>query len=249
MGHRSDYGKAPGMRTPSKVKLRLLGASLFLNIIPLPFAGVIWAIVFTRSEFPLEQVALGTIVGVATFIVGVVSTATFWNQKRWRLLSVSLVTFLFINLGWLPVRWYQAFTTRPYERQDLVFETVEEPKADVSGIWNGTWINPKKSETESITLELIQEGNDITGTITADSTQFEIRDGQISGDEINLFYDHSVTEFSRSEGVGTLIGRVNEQQASGAWFAHKRPRFGYSRSGPWSIEQVKPPRKFITSSP
>lgn len=231
------------MKHLSKSRKTFLGIALFFSIVPLPFAGVIWALIFTKSSFPIEYVAIGTVSGVFASLYGMICIPILWSHQKWGQIKITLFVFLLINLGWLPIIWYRNYSTRPYQREELTFKQVAPPKANVSGMWQGSWTNPKSSLTESVILDLQQDGNQIDGTIMVDSViRFKITDGLISGDQINLYYDFSTPEFSRNNGVGTLLGRVKNEQISGTWHAHRRPNLGQSRDGPWSISKaVKKP--------
>ena len=230
------------MKSPSKLRKSLLICFLVISIFPLPLITIIWAVLLSHDSFPLTEACIGAVVGIGLFVWANSICVILWQHEKWQKMKVALFCFLLFDLGWLPVRWYQNYSTRPHPREELAFQEVRPPKSNISGIWKGSWTNPKSSLTESITLDLTQNKNLIEGFITTSkSSHFIITDGVISGEEINLFYDHSFRGAAGSEGTGTLLGKVTSQQISGKWYANNRTPRGSSRDGPWTVSKIKLP--------
>jgi hypothetical protein len=230
------------MKEPSKIQRGFLVCLLMPAVILLTPATMIWGMAIQGGKFPMEGMFFGAIGGFVFMLWATAFSVIAWQHQKWLKIKIALIVFLLIDLGWLPVKWYRNYSTRPYSREELAFKKVEPSTADLTGIWQGTWTDPKTSLTESITLDLRQDGNQVEGTITVDrSSQFEIVEGLISGNQINFFYDHSFPEFSRPNGVGTLLGEVASGQLSGTWQAHQRPSAGQARKGPWSARKTSPP--------
>lgn len=142
--------------------------------------------------------------------------------------------------------WVIHLPEEPYERASLKFSEVTPATVNVTGVWKGTWTDPRAGYEEVISLTLEQTGNAISGTIhSAKETmagfkkerEWGIIEGQISGDRINLYYGRS--EFRRDIS-GTLLGVCKEGEMSGEYFGHVAARTGGSSKGAWHVTKTKP---------
>lgn len=142
--------------------------------------------------------------------------------------------------------WVIRLPEQPYERATLKFVELKPATVNVTGTWKGTWTDPRAGYEEVISLTLEQTGNTISGIIhSAKETmaglkrerEWEIIEGQISGDRINFYYGRS--EFRRDVS-GTLLGVCKEGEMSGEYFGHVAARTGGSSKGTWQASKINP---------
>ncbi|MEM7624508.1 MAG: hypothetical protein AAF333_02650 [Planctomycetota bacterium] len=198
-----------------------------------PFATVLWVTAFTQ-DFSVNEAVIGFLVGLFTAAGSIVLAIVLWNAGRKPWLGIFLAVLLVFDLAWYPIARIANFPTKPYARADIAFNTERPPTIDCSGHWGGSWDDEKQELTETITLVLEQNGNEVTGTITSErGRQFRILDGKVSGDQLNLYYNVTGTEWGLPGGGGSLVGRLKGDSISGTWYAHETPQRGWSRDGPW----------------
>jgi len=142
--------------------------------------------------------------------------------------------------------WVIRLPERPYNRETLKFSEIKPATVNVTGTWTGTWKDPRAGYEEVISLTLAQMGNTISGTIhSAKETmaglkkerEWDIIEGHISGDRINLYYMRS--EFRRDVSA-TLLGVCKVSEMSGEYFGHVAARTGGSSKGIWQASKTKP---------
>lgn len=126
---------------------------------------------------------------------------------------------------------------RPYKREFLKWENVGPATVDLNGEWTGTWTDPSKNFTETISITLRQDGNKLSGQIV-DRRQrtFRIIEATVSGAKVNIFYD--LENSFRGRGA-TLLGTFQNDRLSGEYFAHDRPKSGFASKGIWEVTRVK----------
>ncbi|MCF7787069.1 MAG: hypothetical protein K9N47_13165 [Prosthecobacter sp.] len=142
--------------------------------------------------------------------------------------------------------WGIRIPERPYDRATLEFSETTPATVNVSGTWTGTWTDPRAGYEELISLTLDQTGNTISGTIHSEKErmpgvkkerEWDIIDGQISGDRINLYYRRG--DF-RMDIPATLLGLCKQGEMSGEYFGHVAARTGFSTKGTWHVTKTKP---------
>lgn len=191
------------------------------------------------NSYPLGETMLALVFG--TIVAGGLSSVTVFarrglpSRRAIRILT-ALVAFDVLAIpGALLV--CNLLTSKPYERKDLKPALGLPATVDVTGTWRGSWTDPRKKITQSISLKLNQSGNEITGTIVdGEGNRFRIIEGMAGGTEINLFYDRASPAWP--SGGATLIGRLEAGRLSGSYYAHQRPRPGGASSGPWHADRV-----------
>jgi hypothetical protein len=154
--------------------------------------------------------------------------------------AVGFVAFLILAF------WVIRLPERPYDRATLKFSETKPATVNVSGAWTGTWTDPRARYEEVISLTLAQTGNTVSGTIHSakerlsgftNEREWDIIEGQISGDRINLYYLRR--EFQRDVSA-TLLGVCKEGEMSGEYFGHVAARTGFSTKGTWQASKTKP---------
>lgn len=154
--------------------------------------------------------------------------------------AVGFVAFLILAF------WVMRLPERPYDRTKLKFSKITPATVNVTGVWKGTWTDPRARYEEVISLTLEQTGNTISGTIHSEKErvpgykrerEWEIIDGQISGDRINLYYRQG--DF-RMDIPATLLGVCKQGEMSGEYFGHVAARIGFSTKGTWQVTKTKP---------
>lgn len=143
--------------------------------------------------------------------------------------------------------WFIHLPEQPYDRAALQFNEIKPAKTNVTGTWKGTWTSPRTEYTEDITLTLEQTGNTITGAIHSEKervpgskkeAEWDIIEGQISGDRVNLYYKRRFT--FRMDVTATLLGVCKQDEMSGEYFGHVAARRGGSSKGTWQASRAKP---------
>ena len=222
----------------SIVKRGLLAIGLSVGLLLLPFAMMAWVITLGGAD-PLLGMMAAFAAGTMIAFVGLIASAFAWRGGRWRGLVVFFVVVVAVDLAWLPVGWAWDLKSRPYERADVAFAQLEEPAVDLSGTWEGKWVDPRRSYSEGIVLKLNQADGRVSGSITTETGMtFEVIDGVVSGHRLNIHYDVGFPAWSRRVGVGSLIGAVSGDRLTGTWYAHERPKHGGAREGPWQASRI-----------
>jgi hypothetical protein len=89
---------------------------------------------------------------------------------------------------------------------------------DVSGKWKAEIVSP--IGTQESTLELLQEGSSVRGTITSELGKWEINDGVLDGKELiftitaNIGGESMDLDFSGTAGADAIEGTVSFTQGS-----------------------------------
>ena len=149
----------------SRVKRGLLAIGLSAGLLFLPFAMMAWVITLGGAD-PLLGMMAAFAAGTMIAFVGLIASAFAWRGGRWRGLVVFFVVVVAVDLAWLPVGWAWDLKSRPYERADVAFAQLEEPAVDLSGTWEGKWVDPRRSYSEGIVLKLNQADGRVSGSIT-----------------------------------------------------------------------------------
>jgi hypothetical protein len=76
--------------------------------------------------------------------------------------------------------------------------------ADISGQWKGEWTDSR--DTPPYTFTFQQDGASLTGTISSENGDLQIRDGKVSGDRVSFVVVRSV---GAREMTATYSGRVD----------------------------------------
>ena len=98
---------------------------------------------------------------------------------------------------------------------------------NISGKWKGVVSGPM-GELET-TLEFIQEGNEVRGSVSSEMGKWEIRDGLLSGTELTFIIDATVTgeaielAFSGTAEKDSLEGTITFEGGSAELKATKIP--------------------------
>ena len=217
----------------TKKKRIIVALAMVVGLLFLPFGATGYVIVF-GGEYPLIGSMLGFFVGVVACVILSVIAVSMWRAKNWRGF-VALTAFVCcFSFAWIPLGWTIGYITSPYSRDKVAFDEIQSPTVDVSGVWHGNWTDTRKEFSEKIILSLQQNNSKVTGTIVSERKRsFDIVDGVVSGDRVNLYYNVSFPEWPLAGGGGTLVGTVENKKISGTWFAHERPKHGWSIDGPW----------------
>lgn len=212
--------------------LRLLSIPVLL-LFPVISAAMTSAVAerFWNNEFPMFELVV--IVPLSFLIALGLSTVTVFASRnailRPRFVLLAAVFGLEILVPAALVLYL--LPSRARDREDVRFQTVEAPTIDVTGAWNGSWTDPLQNVTEGITLQLEQQGNTVSGSIVdAGGTRWQIEEGVVSGDRINLFYDREYAFRSRG---ATLVARLQEAQLKGEYYGHDPAKAGWSSKGTW----------------
>lgn len=145
------------------------------------------------------------------------------------------------------VFWVIRLPEQPYDRDTLKFGEIMPATVNVTGTWKGSWTSPRNEYTEDITLTLEQFGNTITGAIHSEKERVEglkkeadwdIIEGQISDNRINLFYKRRFT--FRMDITSTLLGVCKQDEITGEYFGHVAAGRGGSSKGTWQVSRTKP---------
>src|SRR5262245_3991257 len=179
----------------------------------LPFAcGLLAAAIGERllgNSYPLGEAMTGMIVGFVAMIV--LSPWTVFARQDGGLKSrirvlVGLGAFEILGLPLVLVISALSdslLSAQAYDRASLKLAPIVQPTVEVSGSWNGSWTDPRKKFTETITLNLTQSQNSVTGSIVDErGGEWKIIEGVVSGDQLNLFYDR---DFPAWPGAGATL--------------------------------------------
>lgn len=78
--------------------------------------------------------------------------------------------------------------------------------ADISGDWKGEWTDYQNRVTTHNTLTFEQDGTNLTGTIKSESGVVQIREGQVSGDNVSFI---AVQKVGKREATMNYSGRIS----------------------------------------
>ena len=76
--------------------------------------------------------------------------------------------------------------------------------ADISGKWKGEWTDTR--DTPPCTFTFKQDGANLTGTVSSEGGDLEIRDGKVNGDRVSFVVVRSV---GAREMTASYSGRVD----------------------------------------
>lgn len=153
-------------------------------------------------------------------------------KRAWICLAFMLGLELLVPL----LLWLMSLPERAFERGDLKFQSWVAPSIEVTGEWQGSWTDPHQDFRQGITLFLQQDGAVITGEIRDEGGgRWHIIEGQVSGDQVNLFYGK---EFAFRDRGATLLGVFKKGELVGEYFAHGRAKIGWSSRGAWQAVKV-----------
>jgi hypothetical protein len=213
----------------------------------LPFAcGLVAAAIGERllaNSYPLGEAMTGMVAGFVAMIVlspwTVFARQDAGLKKRVRVL-IGIGAFEIIGLPLvlaISALSDSLLRAKAYDRASLKLDPIVKPTVDVSGTWNGSWTDPRKEFTETITLNLTQSQNSVTGSIVDErGGEWRIIEGVVSDNQVNLFYDR---EFPAWPGAGaTLRGVITSNSITGNYYGHERPRRGWASSGPWVVTRA-----------
>jgi hypothetical protein len=86
----------------------------------------------------------------------------------------------------------------------LVLFAVGAWAADISGQWKGEWTDSR--DTPPYTFTFKQDGASLTGTVSSERGDLQIRDGKVNGDRVSFVVVRSV---GAREMTATYSGRVD----------------------------------------
>jgi hypothetical protein len=78
--------------------------------------------------------------------------------------------------------------------------------ADVTGQWKGEWMDYQARTSTQNTFTFKQDGSNLTGTITTQSGEMQIRDGKVSEDSVSFT---AVQKIGKREATLTYKGRIS----------------------------------------
>jgi len=231
----------------SRQKLWTLRIVSIPVLLLLPFAcGLVAAAIGERllgNSYPLGEAMIGMVAGFVAMIV-LSPWTVFARQDGGLKRRIRVLTGIaaFEILGLPLVLAISALSdsllrAKAYDRASLKLDPIVKPTVDVSGTWNGSWTDPRQDFTETITLNLTQSQNSVTGSIVDErGGEWRIIEGVVSGAQLNLFYDR---DFPAWPGAGaTLRGGITNNSIKGNYYAHERPRRGWASSGPWVVTRA-----------
>ena len=131
--------------------------------------------------------------------------------------------------------------SRQYAKQDFVLGDLGPPSFDLTAIWTASWQDPKRSTSETFTMDLVQKGTNVTGTavfMDANGTRAEVT-GQATGSKLRLLMSPHPTAPYHAIPETTWIGTVTNRAISGTWYFHGKAYRGYASTGPWSATLKK----------
>jgi hypothetical protein len=229
------------MTIQTKLLLLLLAgvpALLGLPLVTTLGAMLVGDVVF-GNEFPLGEAFLGACGGFAIMVALLIVTLIAYKTGSFRWLGATVAGMVVFDALAIPgtmlvTNWV---VPRPYDRGSLRLDPTIPAAVDVTGVWEGTWTDPRQGFTEKIRLTLLQSRDGVAGSIIdGRGTKWRIIEGAVSGSEVNLFYDR---DFPAWPGRGaTLIGTVHGDGVAGNYFGHERARAGGSTSGSWQAERA-----------
>jgi len=127
-----------------------------------------------------------------------------------------------------------AYQVRDSEKTDeIVLEDAVTPTAGLTGSWSGWWHYPQSRLREAFTMDLVQQGTNVTGTavfMDAHDTKVEIT-GQMTGMEIRLLMRPAASHPAAP--TTTWTGALTNKTISGVWQINGKPD-GSPATGPWS---------------
>src|SRR5262245_53203554 len=104
-----------------------------------------------------------------------------------------------------------------YEKEKLVLPDSGSPSFDLTGSWTASWQDPKRKTSEAFTMDLTQQGTNITGTavfMDANGTSAEVA-GQATGSKVRLVMSPHPTAPYHAIPETTWIGNVTNKGISG----------------------------------
>lgn len=203
---------------------------LLLPVIAL-LTGIVVPLLLWGKNFPVLE-------AIAALVLGSMAAAYFSTNTLFIRQNGSVkkgwctIAFLFgFEIIILVILLTQIQPAKPYDRNTVKLQTRFHPVIDVTGRWRGQWTDPRKNFHETITLELTQTGNSISGSIHAGPRVFLIHEGTISGDDIDLYYAPK-SEFR--DGWATLQGTLKNGEITGKYYTHSSPKIGWASTGTWN---------------
>ena len=81
--------------------------------------------------------------------------------------------------------------------------------ADISGQWKGEWTDYGSRDVRRNTLTFKQDGANLTGTISSEGGELQIREGKVSGDRVSFI---TVQKIGNREATMTYAGRIADSE-------------------------------------
>jgi hypothetical protein len=78
--------------------------------------------------------------------------------------------------------------------------------ADISGQWKGEWVDYQARVTTQNTFTFKQDGTNLSGTISGEAGELQIRDGKVSGDNVSFAV---VQRIGKREATMNYAGRIS----------------------------------------
>jgi hypothetical protein len=86
-----------------------------------------------------------------------------------------------------------------------VFFVTAAWSADISGQWKGEWTDYGSRDIRQNTLTFKQDGANLTGTLSSEGVELQIREGKVSGDVVSFVV---VQKIGNREATMNYTGRI-----------------------------------------
>jgi len=221
-----------------KFRLQRLACIPVLILFPLSctLSGNILGEDNSGDSFPLFSMLgffLGTIASVVIAIVTVFSSQKISARNRaWSL----TIAFVFTAAAPVAAQATLSWIAGPVRsRASVRLEASVPAQVNISGLWMGSWTDPRNDQTATLTLSMEQFGNVVSGTVKDDySHKWKISDGLVSGDQIDLLL---IEHWDLEKAGITFRGRISNDTIAGEYHRHAQIKGGAS-SGTWIARRI-----------
>jgi hypothetical protein len=183
--------------------------------------------------------------GLAGMVIGGIAavflsfgTVFVGQDASFRQAAYILASIVVFDLSAVPTTALVSHLMAPkvYDLESLKFDSLEPAEINITGKWEGVWIDSKKNSRESFRMTVEQVGCEVQGVAVFNDvgrTKAEIK-GEVSGAKIRLIMSPQLTSPYHVDPETTWLGLVLDGNVSGEWYLHGKAFPGYATTGSWS---------------